>query len=84
MASNVWKNRKLWGVMVSGAAVRQEHLISTLWNGHHYNPYPDEPPRALLFTTRKAAREWCRAKQGISNVWRYRPVRVVESVRVVK
>ena len=48
-----------------------------------------EPTRALLFPTWARALEWCRAKRAIYRgrtdvcaKWRWRPVRVVESVKV--
>lgn len=50
--------------------------------------YMGEPTRALLFQTREDARAWCRDKMrryaGRSDCcgqWRFRPVRVIETVR---
>lgn len=83
-------NRLLWGVELS-SPLSKPKLIGSLWHGQTPYPYPDEPTRALLFCTRKAAREWCRAEMAkcawrcdYCSDWRFRPVRVRETVKVVK
>lgn len=82
-------NRLLWGVEFS-APQSSPRLIGSLWQERMpAEQYPGEPLRALLFTTRKVAREWCRVemdkRKGRSDCyadWRFRPVRVRETVRV--
>jgi hypothetical protein len=82
----VW-NRKLWGVVFTSAGDNGV-LIGTAWHGHYDVRYKDEPTRALLFDTRRSARNWCKAEQAkyatrsdTCGTWRFRPVRVQELVR---
>jgi len=85
-------NRKRWGVEFS-SPLSKPCLIGSLWNDEltHLGKYYDgEPPRALLFTNRKLARDWCKAEQAkyahrndVCADWRFRPVRVRETVRKV-
>ena len=82
-------NRRLWGIELTTARTNDKPtLLGCGWSeGAHATPYFGEPSRALLFTTRAAAREWCRSKM-ISYAdradccadWRFRPVRVVEKL----
>jgi hypothetical protein len=84
-------HRKLWGVEFSSGS-DDRRLIGSAWArfsgfpGHH----PGDPTRALLFTTRNAARAWCKAEtdhyrhRPDSLNWRFRPVRVIERVDKVK
>ena len=65
-------------------------LIGSLWLSPT-SSYAGEPTRALLFCTRKAARAYCRMEHAkyagrtdICTAWRFRPVRVRETVRKVK
>jgi len=65
-------------------------LISDLWANYRPVVRAEEPTRALLFTNRKAAREWCK-KQLANNAnsdnwkdWKFKAVRVRETVKVVK
>lgn len=81
-------NRKLWAVEFTSSKHDNKLLLGSLWHGHKLNPYPGEPTHVLLFTTRKAAREWCKNKQAqfagrndCCAIWRFRPVRVREMVR---
>lgn len=89
-------DRKLWGVEFRSASSRPL-LISEAWNiragAHSPERHFGEPIRALLFTTRAAARVWCDAENasylshhddGIVRTWRVRPVRVRERVEVVR
>ena len=78
-------NKKLWGIGYTGKG-GIEIIISNMW--HHYSTaphlYPGEPSRAMLFTTRKAAREWMASEQHYSiprKEWRV--VRVRETVRKI-
>ena len=78
-------DKKLWGIeytMFDGRKI----IISNM--RHHYSTaphlYPGEPSRAMLFTTRKAAREWMAREQYYSiprKEWRV--VRVRETVRKI-
>ena len=83
-------DRMLWGVELTssdGARI----LLGACWHEVYTLPYPDAPPMALLFATRAAARKWC-AKQTVSYAgrtdgcgkWRFRPVRVRETVSVTR
>lgn len=80
-------NRKLWGVEFFSEGTKP-HLIGTLWASRIGN-YPEEPTRALLFNTRKQAREWCKknawfgGRKDFCSKWHFRPVRVVETVRKI-
>ncbi len=72
-------NGLLWGIR-SGAT---SGVLGRGWT--ESKPHHDgEPYRALLFNTRREARDWCRAKreQRASNCehWRFTPVRVRETV----
>jgi hypothetical protein len=85
-------DRALWGVEFTGSRTDDAPmLIGRLW-AHEWAssaPYPGEPTRALLFTTREFARQWCaetmlkwRDGDSIVRRWRVRPVRVRETVQV--
>ncbi len=85
---NEW-NRLLWAIEFSSPRERPM-LIGRTWD---YGPkhHADEPSRALLFTTRRAARGWCAREHaqyaGRTDYcadWRFRPVRVRETVRRVR
>lgn len=78
----------LWGILMRGKDGR-ETIIGRLWHGSTPVPYDGEPRRALLFCTREAARDWCRDKHAeyaprgdCCSEWRFRPVPVVETVRM--
>ena len=66
-------------------------LIGSVWHDHkRSNFYLGEPTRALIFNTRKMAREWCRQKRKIYQgrndccaKWKFIPVRVRESVKII-
>lgn len=83
-------DRKMWGVTFTGDKV-EKMLIGTMWDSNvsKANARAGEPTRALLFTTRALARDWCRAKmqqyEGRTDccaTWKFSPVRVRETVRV--
>ena len=87
----IW-DRKLWAVEFTGRN-GAKMLIGSLWHGETMTRsyYDGEPARALLFQSRSAAREWCKAEEakydGRNDCcadWRFRPVRVRETVKVVK
>ena len=81
-------NRILWGVEFVYSRSGARFLCGTAWmKPPPQSAYDGEPTRALLFVTRKQAREWCKNKQaGYANrsdslaKWRFRPVRVREKV----
>lgn len=87
-------DRKLWGVeFTSSRTDDAPMLIGRLWATEwaSSNPYPGEPTRALLFTTRELARQWCAAtmemwrkgqRDDCVSRWRVRAVRVRETVQV--
>ena len=88
-------DRLLWGVeFSSGSRMSAPMLIGRLWATEWASstPYPGEPTRALLFTTRELARKWCaetmskwrdgRQHDDCVSRWRVRAVRVRETVRV--
>ena len=87
-------DRPLWGVVFSSRpADREAMLIGRLWATDLGGiPYAGEPTRALLFCTRRQAREWCaetmrkwrdgRQRDDIVTRWTVRPVRVRETVQV--
>jgi hypothetical protein len=82
--------RLLWGIEFTGTDGKPI-LIGAMWDEQvrtKSKPYPGEPNRALLFTTRRGARDWCVGRNAewkfgaSTRKWRVRPVRVVETVRV--
>ena len=78
-------DKKLWGIEYTTLDGRKI-IISNMW--HHYSAaphlYPGEPSRAMLFTTRKTAREWMASESHYSVSRRYwRVVRVRETVRKI-
>lgn len=65
-------------------------LIGSQWHVIERNRdhYYGEPTRAMVFQSRSAARAWCRdqmrqylGREDCCGLWRFRPVRVVETVR---
>ncbi len=87
-----WR-RKLWGVEFRGSIKDDKPmLLGSLWHQLECNRdhYYGEPTRALVFSTREAARAWCRDQMrryhGSNNVcaaWKFRPVRVLEKVQTI-
>lgn len=82
-----WK-RDLWGVEMRSRKDRPEPiLIGQAWHAVVPPEYAGEPPRCLLFWTRKMARAWCKeatAKHAKHSAdWRFRPIRVRETVKPV-
>lgn len=82
--------RQLWAIEFSSSDW-EPFLIGSLWLRPMAKPqYEGEPYRALLFCTRKLARDWCRERMkeyenrpDPVRKWRFRPVRVWETVRKV-
>jgi hypothetical protein len=88
-------DRRLWGVQLT-SPWSEALLLCEQWHEDSARPqtrrHEGEPTRALLFTTRTAAREWCAAenaayrshpKGDVVRSWRVRPVRVRERVTPV-
>lgn len=78
-------DRLLWAVEMRSRRT-DPMLIGVSWHSAHFAPprYPGEVTRCLLFRTRQQARQWCaeaRIKHSShSPDWRFRPVRVRETV----
>lgn len=79
-------NRLLWAAEFS-SPFTDARLLFTAWNKTSLPQYEGEPSRVMLFNTRKEARAWCKAKnemygarQDLCRDWRFRPVRVRETV----
>lgn len=89
MKTRPW-NRRLWGIAFYGGDKGDTPmLIGTAWDKIRERAYVGEPARALLFRTRRQAREWCRNqnqkwihRQDILSKWRVRPVRVQETLTI--
>ena len=90
-------HRLLWGVAFTARRGDPEPmLIGSTWHEpvrQRKADWPGEPTRALLFTTRAGAADWCRETNAkwsdypvghICRKWRVRPVRVRETVTEVK
>ena len=85
-------DRLLWGVLLQSGKGKPV-LIGGLWDSRlsDRKHYLDEPTRAILFTTRHSAREWCRIERAKYNhrndslrEWKFTPVRVRETVKEAK
>lgn len=83
-------DREMWGIEFrSGKEVAT--LIGGGWNGFEAERerYAGEPTRALVFGTRKQARDYCKEKHleyrghPVCKKWRFRPVRVREVVEKI-
>ena len=84
-------NRNLWGIELSTPYKRTPFLLGSLWHEVKPTLYHGEPTRAFLFARRSIARKWCEEqnklnaqRMGACKDWRYRVVRVRETVRKVK
>jgi len=83
-------DRALWGVLFYGSRPGEAPLLLGCgWERTWLPRYAQEPPRALTFTTRAAARHWCRQQHAkyvgrpdCCAQWRFRPVRVREVIQV--
>lgn len=86
-------NRRLWGIEFRNSR-GDRLLLGSLWDDDQRERagHLGEPGRALLFCTRAQARAWCareRAKfvdypkDHICIAWRFRAVRVRETVQVI-
>jgi hypothetical protein len=70
------------GIEFHGRGTNPPILIGTAWNPNLVYNHPNEPTRALLFTSRKSARAWCKARESACKElgWRFVPVKVRETV----
>lgn len=90
-------DRKLWGVeMINSRGER--HLLGAIWDDDEFarqrqgDMRASEPARVLLFCTRGQARMWCRERNAswraqsdsVVRAWRAHPVRVRETVKVIR
>lgn len=89
-SASAWR-KELWAVEFT-ESIKDDSpmLLGRGWYAAEPIFYPGEPSRALLFTTRTEARKWCRSQllkyAGRTDCcadWRFRPVRVVETVKVL-
>ncbi len=85
MKARPW-NRKLWAVECSAERC-ETVIIGKAWHIIKDGDYPGEPTKCLLFVTRKDARQWCmeatKKHSKHSPHWRFRAVRVRETVAIV-
>ena len=84
------RERALWAVALRTSSCRSKLskpiLIGDTWHAVTAPKYAGEPIRCLLFRTRKLAKAWClmaTRKHARHSHWRFRPVRVRETIRVV-
>lgn len=78
-------NRLLWAVEMCPGGKQTIGILGTAW--HQVTPpkYPGEPMRALLFERRADARAWVTQPRyhGMNSDWRFRVVRVRETIKIV-
>lgn len=90
------RSRLFWGVLFTGGSQHKDDNAPFLLYGgwcdivRRRQDYDAEPSRALLFRSRAAARRWCQARRDTyrdrtdcCRLWRFRPVRVRETVEVL-
>lgn len=77
-------DRTLWAVAFKSPGTNQPFLVGESWHAVRPAAYVDEPTRALLFRTRRTAREWAKAKtldsKRHSVGWKLWAVRVRETL----
>jgi len=77
-------DRLLWAVAFKSPGTNQPFLVGESWHAVRLAAYVDEPTRALLFRTRRTAREWAKAKtldsKRHSTGWKLWAVRVRETL----
>jgi len=78
-------DRLHWAVEMRSKSCKPDGmLIGVAWHKITPPTYEGEPSRPLLFRTRSHARKWCAAKTiecaRHSPDWRFRPVRVRETI----
>jgi len=86
MKRDAWR-RVLWGVELNDKDDIRPILLGSGWHENCLlSNYDGEPPRALLFCTRKLAREWCAARMERPKDfdWRFRAVKVIETLRYAR
>ena len=86
-----WR-KTLWAIEFRGSMKNDPPMmLGQMWHElGRFVKYAGEPTRALLFQTREDARAYC-AQQRAKNKdrtdcckeWRFRPVRVVETVKPI-
>jgi hypothetical protein len=88
MKYDLW-NRKMWGVTMK-SPLSPLSLLGRAWIRGEKPNYEGEPSRTLVFQTRRQAREycraentWCKARTDCCHEWKFRAVRVRETVRMI-
>jgi hypothetical protein len=78
-------NRVLWGVEFS-SKIDGPIVIGAAWDNIFPNAYVGEPTRALLFNTRRQAREWCHRRNEANNQpgWKFKPIKIRETLENLK
>ena len=79
-------DRILWGVEFRCRDKDDPPIIlGTLWDPVDRSGHDGEPSRALLFCTRKQARDWCRGRNERDAYlnWKFTPIKVRERVEKV-
>ena len=85
--------RLLWGVLLKGSMdEKPSGPLYAGWAKHPMNKhYVGEPAHALLFEARSQARYWCReqhdkyrGRNDCCAKWRFRPVRIRETLTVIR
>ena len=79
-------DRILWGVEFRGRNKEEPPIIlGTLWDDQPRCFHEGEPTRALLFCTRKQARDWCRRSNERDERldWKFIPIKVRERVEKI-
>ena len=83
---NLVHRQTAWGVIFTNI-IGSRLLVQDFWYLNRVKNQ-HEPERILLFKTRQAARDWCKEQSSIafalSQKQRYVPVRVRETVEVIK
>lgn len=83
-------DRLLWAVEFRSVEPPFEtsFLLGAAWHDGWRMTYDGEPSRTLLFRTRKHASDWCKENEKRvarhSPHWRFRPVRVRETVAEIR
>lgn len=77
----IW-DKLYWGIVLVGIRPDRDAIIGEGWDSQRPRQYNGEPLRPLLFTTRKAAREWAKSRMAVQSYFndRFRVIRVRQIV----